>query len=244
MLFSTKSTKNSPADASPAPGVLTLETGAYSRVTVQRHAPFRLLRLGKQQAVCSRLWTPFTSKPAPFLALLVRRSLTAPASGRNSCCRLAILSYCVNSGAANLRIPFAAEKERARQRAPGTGVRKAKSFVTVQRGAAPAPAKTACGWFWVPFATKRYIFAFWCKKQVVLAPIHFRNKKQKGFGRMPKPPSFRPGSGARYFAVSVLNRSTSPRSTLPCMSASSATTGEMYSSVSVTAVLSPSPLMR
>ena len=35
-----------------------------------------------------------------------------------------------------------------------------------------------------------------------------------------------------------------PRSTLPCMSANSAITGDMYSSVSVTADLSPSPLMR
>gem|GEM_PF-4402069 len=52
------------------------------------------------------------------------------------------------------------------------------------------------------------------------------------------------GPGTVYFAVSVLNRSISPRSTLPYMSASSAMTGEMYSSVSVTACLSPSPLMR
>ena len=35
VLFSAKSTKNSPTDASPALGVLTLETGAYSRVCKQ-----------------------------------------------------------------------------------------------------------------------------------------------------------------------------------------------------------------
>ena len=58
---------------------------------------------------------------------------------------------------------FAAEKERPRLRAPGTGVRKAQSFVPVQRGAVAAPVKTVCGWFWVPFATKRYQYVFSAK---------------------------------------------------------------------------------
>ena len=29
-----------------------------------------------------------------------------------------------------------------------------------QRGPEVVPAKATCGWFWVPFATKRYVFAF------------------------------------------------------------------------------------
>ena len=62
----------------------------------------------------------------------------------------------------------------------------------------------------------------------------------------------RPGGGEVRFrsgcassaAQSFLKRSTSPVSTLRYMSASSAMTGETNSSVSVTADLPPSPLMR
>ncbi len=54
---------------------------------------------------------------------------------------------------------------------------------------------------------------------------------------------FRSGS-ASSAAQSFLKRSTSPVSTLRYMSASSAMTGETNSSVSVTADLPPSPLMR
>ena len=54
---------------------------------------------------------------------------------------------------------------------------------------------------------------------------------------------FRSGS-ASCAAQSFLKRSTSPVSTLRYMSASSAMTGETNSSVSVTADLPPSPLMR
>ena len=60
-----------------------------------------------------------------------------------------------------------------------------------------------------------------------------------------------PGGGGRFrsgsassAAQSFLKRSTSPVSTLRYMSASSAMTGETNSSVSVTADLPPSPLMR
>ena len=62
----------------------------------------------------------------------------------------------------------------------------------------------------------------------------------------------RPGGGEVRFrsgcassaAQSFLKRSTSPGTTVPDMSASSAMTGETNSSVSVTADLPPSPLMR
>ena len=117
------------------PGVLTLETGAYSRVTVQRHAPFRLLRLGKQQAVCSRLRTPFTSKPAPFLALLVRRPRTAPASSRKLWQPPSVLSVRLRKS---------------------QGRKSPHSVCSGERADAAPSARNGRASVGVPFATKRY----------------------------------------------------------------------------------------
>ena len=135
-LFSAKRYPKTPRQMpSPTSSRLTFETGAYSRVC-------------KQTCPVSRAFSP----------------PSADGSGIKSGFLLSCFSvFCRTARIPDsriFRISFAADKERLRRRAPGTGVRKAQSFVPVQRGSAVAPAKTACGWFWVPFATKRYVFAF------------------------------------------------------------------------------------
>ena len=115
VLFSAKSTKNSPTDASPALGVLTLETGAYSRVC-------------KQTGPVSRAFSP----------------PSADGSGIKSGFLLSCFSvFCRTARIPDsriFRISFAADKERLRRRAPGTGVRKAQSFVIAQRARVSSPA--------------------------------------------------------------------------------------------------------
>ena len=123
---------------SPATNRLTLAPGDYSRVC-------------KQTCPVSRAFSPPSAdgsaiESESLLSRLPAFSRTAKIPDRRI-----------------FRIPFAAEKERPRLRAPGTGVRKAQSFVPVQRGAVAAPVKTVCGWFWVPFATKRYQYVFSAK---------------------------------------------------------------------------------
>ena len=134
-LFSAKRYPKTPRQMpAPTSSRLTFETGAYSRVC-------------KQTCPVSRAFSP----------------PSADGSGIKSGFLLSCFSvFCRTARIPDsriFRISFAADKERLRRRAPGTGVRKAQSFVPVQRGSAVAPAKTACGWFWVPFTTKRYITA-------------------------------------------------------------------------------------
>lgn len=107
----------------------------------------------------------FASKPAPFLALLVRRPPTAPPSSRNPCCRVSPLLAVPRKFRTGVFSAFRLQRRKSGRGSarPERACEKARSFVSVQRGAVAAPVKTVCGWFWVPFATKRYQYIFSAK---------------------------------------------------------------------------------
>ena len=107
----------------------------------------------------------FASKPAPFLALLVRRPPTAPPSSRNPCCRVSPLLAVPRKFRTGVFSAFRVQRRKSGRGSarPERACEKARSFVSVQRGAVAAPVKTVCGWFWVPFATKRYQYIFSAK---------------------------------------------------------------------------------